>query len=151
MERATVNRNLIRAGRAPFNALVAQGYSPAEIRMAWEQRQKAARAEARKPRFFPQLKRWLESAAADGARAMIEALRAEGGGAVIPVGAPKTLPALASADERFGRAYWAFLDARSRVAEAGGDPASDADCKRLHRVMQSERKAAYERFAAKQE
>lgn len=49
-----------------------QGFTPEEIRSAWARRQSIAHEEKKKTCHYPQLKKWLESEAVDGARAMME-------------------------------------------------------------------------------
>ncbi len=83
---ASVTRSLL--GRAEgvarprraFAALLAEGVSAAGIEAAWEARLKRAAAECTSSRHYPQLLRWLESDAPDGARAMAASLAEQGRG-----------------------------------------------------------------------
>lgn len=145
--RSCVNRNLIHAGKPRYDALVESGYSPSEIQAAWDRVQLRAKREKRGPRYYPQLKRWLESLSDDGAQAALERSRAEKAAGCAPEGAPKTLPALAARDEAFARVYWTFCDARQRANQRGCDPESDPECRRLKDAMLRERDAAYGRLA----
>lgn len=151
LKRCTVNRNLIHAGRARYFALVGSGCSPAEIQRAWDRVQQRAKKEHRGPRFYPQLKRWLESEEDDGARAQIERMRSEREGGHTLAAAPRSLSALAVRDEVFGRAYWAYCDARQKANQRGADPDRDAECARLRKAMLSERDAACDRLARRLE
>ena len=80
MAAASVNRNLlgrredVERCRAAFSRLAASGLSEAALESAWRSRLERARAERSSPRHFPQLLRWLESDAPDGARAMAASL-----------------------------------------------------------------------------
>lgn len=49
-----------------------QRYTPEEIQAAWARRQSMAHEEKKKTCHYPQLRKWLESEAVDGARAMME-------------------------------------------------------------------------------
>lgn len=57
-----------------YRKLVALGNSPEAILAAWQERLAQAERERREAKHFPQLKRWLESAAPDGAQSMCAAL-----------------------------------------------------------------------------
>ena len=148
LSRSSVNRNLIRDGKRPYFALLALGYSIAEIQHAWDRRQDAAKRAGRGPRYYPQLKKWLESDGDDGARMSIERFRSEGGGSPASRSAPRSLSALASRDEAFGRIYWAYCDARQKANQAGVDPERDAECVRLKADMDAEWDAARKRLSA---
>lgn len=148
LSRSSVNRNLIRDGKRPYLALLSLGYSISEIQHAWDRRQDAAKRAGRDPRYYPQLKKWLESDGDDGARSMIERIRSERGGSTATRNAPRSLSALARRDEAFGRIYWAYCDARQRANQAGVDPERDAECVRLKADMDAEWHAARKRLAA---
>ena len=148
LSRSSVNRNLIRAGKRPYLALLSLGYSISEIQHAWDRRQEAAKRAGRDPRYYPQLKKWLESDGDDGARSSIERIRSERGGSTATRNAPRSLSALARRDEAFGRIYWAYCDARQRANQAGVDPERDAECVRLKADMDAEWHAARKRLAA---
>lgn len=148
LSRSSVNRNLIRDGKRPYFALLALGYSIAEIQHAWDRRQDAAKRAGRGSRYYPQLKKWLESDGDDGARMSIERFRSEGGGSPASRSAPRSLSALASRDEAFGRIYWAYCDARQKANQAGVDPERDAECVRLKADMDAEWDAARKRLSA---
>ena len=144
-----MNRNLIRDGKRPYLALLALGYSVAEIQYAWDRRQGAAKRAGRGPRYYPQLKKWLESDGDDGARSMIERSRngdGRAGRTGANTGAHRSLSSLASRDEAFGRIYWAYCDARQRANQAGVDPERDAECVRLRETMDAEAAAARKRL-----
>lgn len=150
LSRSSVNRNLIRDGKRPYLALLALGYSAAEIQHAWDRRQDAAKRAGRGPRYFPQLKKWLESDGDDGARSMIDRSRAGDGRAGrtgANTGAKRSLSSLARRDEAFGRIYWAYCDARQKANQAGADPERDAECVRLREAMDAEESAARERLS----
>lgn len=78
---SSVQRNLLggREGlsltRISYGLLLSDGYRPDEIQAAWACRQSKAHQEKKEPGHYPQLKKWLESEATDGARAMIEERR----------------------------------------------------------------------------
>lgn len=149
LSRSSVNRNLIRDGKQPYLALLALGYSVAEIQYAWDRRQDAAKRAGRGPRYYPQLKKWLESDGDDGARSMIERSRngdGRAGRTGANTGAHRSLSSLASRDEAFGRIYWAYCDARQRANQAGVDPERDAECVRLRETMDAEAAAARKRL-----
>lgn len=71
-----VNRNLIRECEAPYEALLKQNFSAQEIISAWIKRQDECAKDGRPKHCYPQLKRWLMSEDPDGAKAMIEQVRA---------------------------------------------------------------------------
>ena len=148
LSRSSVNRNLIRDGKRPYLALLSLGYSIAEIQHAWDRLQDAAKRAGRGSRYYPQLKKWLESDGDDGARSSIERIRSERGGSTATRNAPRSLSALARRDEAFGQIYWAYCDARQRANQAGVDPERDAECVRLKADMDAEWDAARKRLAA---
>lgn len=65
---STVNRNLIAAAEAPYRALLAEGFSPAEIFDAWQRRQRECELAGTPRSMYPQLKKWLEDRSVAGAR-----------------------------------------------------------------------------------
>lgn len=72
---SSINRNRIHDVREAYSALLENGYTPVEIQDAWNHVQQQCLREAREPRYYPQLRKWLSSSAVDGARATIDAHR----------------------------------------------------------------------------
>lgn len=78
---ASVQRNLLgsreglAATKVAYILLLDEGYKPDEVLAAWARRQSMAHREKRKTCHYPQLKKWLESEATDGARAMVDEKR----------------------------------------------------------------------------
>lgn len=74
LQNSSVNRNLIRQAEEPYRALLAKGIDPDLISQAWNDKQVACKARQTDAKFYPQLKKWLESAAPDGALSACRAL-----------------------------------------------------------------------------
>ncbi|MEG2249057.1 MAG: hypothetical protein RSB88_09110, partial [Akkermansia sp.] len=70
-----VNPNRLAESYAPYRQLIACGYTPAEIHDAWLVRQAECERAGKETRYFPQLKKWLESQDLNGATAMISTER----------------------------------------------------------------------------
>ncbi|MEG0724370.1 MAG: hypothetical protein RR419_09170, partial [Akkermansia sp.] len=62
-----VNPNRLAESYAPYRQLIACGYTPAEIHNAWLARQDECERAGKETRYFPQLKKWLESQDLNGA------------------------------------------------------------------------------------
>lgn len=74
LQDSCVNRNLISQSQAAYLKLLGLGFDAEIIYQAWQNKQAACKAQGRDGKYYPQLKRWLESTASDGAAAECQLL-----------------------------------------------------------------------------
>ena len=131
---SSINRNRIHDVREAYSALLENGYTPVEIQDAWNHVQQQCLREAREPRYYPQLRKWLSSSAVDGARAAIDAHRQRISDSNSKRNRSLFLKLRATNDE-FRSIYTRYSEAKYQLEVLGRGDA--AEVQRLHKQVQT--------------